>query len=393
MKALYILAIAAALVGCSKSVEKEHDHSEHSATESAEHGHEGHNHEGHVEDAKAKKEHGDGEITLHQEEAKAAGVISQKINPTTFNEVIKTWGRVERASSEEGIASAPVAGIVHLAKGINTGSSVGKGAVIATIDARATSGADANAAAGAVLAAAKRELARVQGLYDRRMATNAELAAAQAAYDQAKASYSPAAARGTATAPIAGTVSAILVQEGEYVNAGQAIATVSRGQGSVLRADLPQSKYSLAGSINDLVADFPGGVKVQVSTAGGRRLSAAPAGSSASGTYIPVYFTSPGAAAPAGTPFTAYLIGAKREGVMAVPNTALSEQQGNFYVYQHLHGDHYRKLPVVVGESDGLRTEIKSGIAPGTEIVVKGATVLRLSETSAVAPEGHSHEH
>ena len=78
---------------------------------------------------------------------------------------------------------------------------------------------------------------------------------------------------------------------------------------------------------------------------------------------------------------------------MTVPNSALSEQQGQYFVYEQVHPEVYMKVPVTIGESDGRRTEILSGIEPGKTIVTQGVTTVRLAETSGNIPEGHSHSH
>ena len=55
--------------------------------------------------------------------------------------------------------------------------------------------------------------------------------------------------------------------------------------------------------------------------------------------------------------------------------------------------EHYAKIPVRTGASDGSRTEILSGLSEGTPYVSSGVQAVRLAETSAVAPQGHSHNH
>ena len=99
-----------------------------------------------------------------------------------------------------------------------------------------------------------------------------------------------------------------------------------------------------------------------------------------------------GSGAAAGTPFTAYLIGSPRSNVLTVPVEALSEQQGSYYVYVNTEGHHFAKRLVRPGASDGERVEI-SGVEPGERVVVRGVSAVRLAETSAVAPQGHSHNH
>lgn len=122
---------------------------------------------------------------------------------------------------------------------------------------------------------------------------------------------------------------------------------------------------------------------------------AQPTAASARGGYIPVYFTIPDNAGSliGGSYCEVYLMGNTREGVISVPEGAVSEQQGEYFVYtEHLPG-HYEKQPVKIGMTDGRRREILSGLSAGDKVVTEGMTFVRLAETSGVVPEGHSHSH
>lgn len=165
--------------------------------------------------------------------------------------------------------------------------------MVATIDASGMSGGDANAAARAALEAAKTEYERMESLYADRLATIGERNAALAAYNQAKAAYSPSASAGRATSPIAGTLTSLDVRQGQYVDAGQVIATVASGGEQTLRIDLPQRYNAMASSLTDAVIAMPyDNQTIRLSEVGGRRLSKAPvAATGAAAAFVPVYFS------------------------------------------------------------------------------------------------------
>ena len=94
-----------------------------------------------------------------------------------------------------------------------------------------------------------------------------------------------------------------------------------------------------------------------------------------------------------GTAVEVYLQGAPRDNVVTVPVSALSEQQGNFFVYIQLDKEGYLRSPVKLGESNGKDVEILSGVHNGDRVVYEGATAVRLAASSNVIPEGHSHNH
>ncbi|MDE7143766.1 MAG: hypothetical protein K2N76_03105, partial [Muribaculaceae bacterium] len=114
------------------------------------------------------------------------------------------------------------------------------------------------------------------------------------------------------------------------------------------------------------------------------------------GGYVSVYFALPASAAvPAGSAADVWLLAAPRQGVVSVPLSALSEQQGQYFVFEAIHPKQgiFRKIPVSVGATDGLRAEITGGLDGGRTVVTQGATAVRLAEMQSVVPEGHSHNH
>lgn len=362
------------------------------------HGEEGHNHEVHAEEAKADErghKHGDNEIQVHDDIAERFGLQIGTVEKGDFATSVRASGTVAASSTADGVVSAPTAGIVRFARGINPGSEVSRGSVVASIDASGMTGGDSNAAARAALEAAKTEYERIESLYKDQLATVGERNAALAAYNAAKAGYSDRAASGRATAPIGGTITVLAVREGQYVEAGEVIANVASSADLIMRIELPQRFYRLAPEITDAVALFSYLPEpVSVSASGGRRTGAAPIPENSSAAYIPIYFSVPRASGIVpGSTFSAYVLGSNRKDVVTVPNSALSEQQGQYFVYEQVHPEVYMKVPVTIGESDGRRTEILSGIEPGKTIVTQGVTTVRLAETSGNIPEGHSHSH
>lgn len=353
--------------------------------------HDGHDH-GH--DAPETEENHEEAIELHSHSAERFGVVVDTIQPADFREVVRAAGCVVHSGADDGVVAAPVSGTVSFAPGMAPGKSVSRGAVVASVNPRAVAGGDDNSAAAAALDNARAELKRIESLHAEKLATAAEVSAARNAVRQAEAAYSPAAAAEKAKAPIGGSLSALMVKEGEYVGAGDPVAIVCRGEGSLLRVDLPRRYFRNAPDFTDMYADFTDQTGFCVSERGGRRITGAVAGDSeVPGAYIPLYFSAGAASLPPGTPFTAYLHGKTRRGVLSLPVEALSEQGGLFFVYRRIHDGHYDKMPVRVGASDGRRVEIVSGLEPGMEIVTQGVAAVRLAETSAVAPQGHSHNH
>ena len=375
-----------------------HDHGSHAGHN---HSHEGHNHshEGHNHDAETAENEEDShegeEITLHSHQAEEFGVGVDTITAGDFAQIVKVSGQIESATTSRSVVSATASGIVRFAGNITEGKKVAAGAVIASISANGISGGDANAAARAALDAAKRELDRITPLHKDGIVSTKDYNAALQAYEAAKAAYSGTPSGGSATASTAGVITSLLVRQGEYVSVGQPIAIVSGNSSLTLRADLPEKYYNFLPTVSS--ANFRAAYTADIvclKDLNGKLLSSAGAVGDNQRGYLPVYFSfeNNGKVVP-GSFAEVYLIGAKRSGVLAVPVAAVSEQQGQHFVYVRLDADCYKKCPVILGGNDGDRVEIVSGIKSGDVVVTRGMTFVKLAETSGVVPEGHSHSH
>jgi multidrug efflux pump subunit AcrA (membrane-fusion protein) len=80
--------------------------------------------------------------------------------------------------------------------------------------------------------------------------------------------------------------------------------------------------------------------------------------------------------------------GARR--VLAVPASALVDEDGIPSLYLHVAGESFIKRWVRTGVRDGAWVEILDGLTGGERIVVEGAAVVRLVSLSGAISE-HSH--
>jgi RND family efflux transporter MFP subunit len=352
-----------------------------------------HDHE-HAEHEHAETKDGLTEIVVEPDVAKRFGVEAIKLQPTTFNSIIKVSGKIMQSTDGASIAAAPTSGIVTIASGISQGKQVSAGALIATVKSSGISGGDPNAVARAAVESAKKEVERLKPLHEKGIVSTEEYNAAVAAYNSAKAAYSPAASSGRIAAATSGVITELYVQQGQYVEAGAPIASISASKSLVLRADLPQRYISSLGSITCAKIRTPYSENViDLGDLSAKRISATD-NIARQGGYLPIYFsfTNDGSFV-AGTSVEVFLEGAPKENALVVPLKAICEQQGKYFVFVKLDEEGYLKYPVELGENDGENVEIISGVKAGDNVVVKGAVTVRLAESSGVAPEGHSHNH
>jgi len=78
---------------------------------------------------------------------------------------------------------------------------------------------------------------------------------------------------------------------------------------------------------------------------------------------------------------------------LTISNTALIEEQNNYSVLIQLTPESFEKREVKVGNSDGLKTEILSGIKATDRVVTRGAILVKLASVSnSIDPHaGHVH--
>lgn len=370
-----------------------HDH-DHEGHDHDEEDHDDHDHD-HEENGRHEGHDHSGLIELKEKTAERFGVMTERIDPSDFSEVTVVSGRIEAKASDEGVASATRNGILTLSPNINTGVRVGAGTSIGTISASNVQGGDPTVQAIAVRNAAKRELDRLKPLHDDGIVSTEEYNNALKAYEEADAAVRTS-KQGSASvnSPKSGVITQLLAKTGEYVEIGQSIAVISGNTSLTLRADVPEKYINRIPQV--VTANFrPASSEETFSLEDlNGRLISNPGSSVSENGYIPVYFSfsNNGAVAP-GAFAEIFLKSGNRHGVLSVPKEAIVEINGNKCVYA-AHGDgHYIKHVVTLGASDGKKVEIISGLNPGEDVVVKGAQIVRMAETSATAVPGHTHNH
>lgn len=379
------------LGGCAHSSE---NHSGHDHNEDNEH----HDHseiEDHHDHIEEEAHHDHSGVMIQTGQAKKYGIETDTIMPASFREAIKTSGYIQPSPSDVYTVSARKSGIVSFLPGVSEGSYVKAGSSIGSISSDGLQGGDPAQAAEANLKSAKAEYERLKPLYEEKLVTASTFKEAERAYNEAKAIAGTRSTAGVIplSATQEGVISNLFVTSGQFVEAGAPVARINKNSIYTLTAELP-ARYS--GQIPSIAtASFiPDGRDeiVSLENLDGKKISNAV--ETASGGYIPVRFSFSGNPSqhPAGYA-EIFLLGKEREGVISVPRGALLELQGNKYVYVVHHGSEYEKRLVKTGASNGDRIEIIEGITPGECIVTKGASVVRMAETSAVAPPSHTHNH
>ena len=349
---------------------------------------------GHADEA---KEHS-GEIVIDTAEARASGIAVETVQPGEFSGVIPCGGKILAAQGDEATVTATVAGIVRLVRGVAEGSPVGKGAAVFTISSRNLQDDPARQAAIAYQKA-KNEYERAAKLVKDRIVTQKDFNQIRADYEAAKTAYDAFkqdGARGGGVAvksPIGGYVKTCLVKEGDYVSVGQPMMTVTQTRSLYLRANVPERYYQQMGTISSAKFKTAHGGRVYSLAQMDGRLVATGKQTGDGSPYIPVTFEFSNRADVAPGSFVeTYLLTAPRQGVVTVPVSALTDEQGLNFVYIQTDPTCYERREVTIGQTDGERVEIKSGLKADEKVVTEGAVQVRLAGASTAIP-GHTHNH
>lgn len=394
----------------------DHDGHDHAPDEScsgdhADHDHSAHNHDGHnhapgesCTDGHDHSGHGHGaeassdEIVFTPEQAAKTDFEVQKVEPSVFHEVIKAGGRIMPAQGDEVSVVAPAAGIVSFAgTKLSDGSSVGRGQRLFYISSKNIATGDVVSRNRASYDKAKNDFERAGKLLADRIVSQREYDEARLAYEQARTEYEALAgsssARGVGvSASIGGFIGSLAVNEGDYVETGALLANITQNRSLVLRAEVSQSYLARLRNITSANFTVPyDDTTYELAAMGGRLLSVSR--NSLTGTaLVPVTFEFRNTASVIpGTYVEVSLLGAPESNVIALPLTAITEQQGLYYVYVQIDAECYERREVKLGPDDGVRIKILSGIKPGERVVTRGAVNVKMASASGSIP--HTHEH
>jgi multidrug efflux pump subunit AcrA (membrane-fusion protein) len=184
------------------------------------------------------------------------------------------------------------------------------------------------------------------------------------------------------------------VKNGQYVDAGQAIVSVSQNRTLVLQADVQQKYAPLLGLVKSAnfrtlhdnrvyTLDELNGKLVSYGRNTGTDNFMVPVNIQVNNTvsFFPGSFVE------------VYLKTVSNSEVLTVPNSAIIEEQGSYFVYVQVHPELFEKRLVKPGSSDGIRTEIIGGLSKSERIVSKGAILVKLAQTSGALDPHAGHVH
>jgi len=366
-------------------------------------------------------------ITVHADEKTAIQEAKKIIIPTTntttftkeqswkvdfltelplrepFGQIIKTSAQVLSSQGDEIIISAKTNGTV-IFKGDNVleGKSVMAGQAMFVISGNGL--ADNNSAVRFSEAKNnyekfKANFERVQDLAKDKIVSEKELIQAKTEYDNARVIYENLSRNFSANGQtifsnMNGFVKQLYVSNGQYVETGQPIIVISQNKNLVLKAEVQQKYLPLLSSIVSAnIRILNDSQTYTLEQLNGKLLSYG-RNASSDNYLIPINFQIDNKGSFISGSFVEMYIKTRTNALaLTIPNTALIEEQGNYYVYVQITPESFEKRQVRIAVTDGIKTEIRNGLTESERIVSHGAILIKLASASnSLDPHaGHNH--
>jgi RND family efflux transporter MFP subunit len=196
-------------------------------------------------------------------------------------------------------------------------------------------------------------------------------------------------------APIAGVVVRGGAAVGEHVPTDRAVFTLLSSDAVLVEAHLAEADVARAGRSRDAVYETPDarGTFVPLLGGGGKLLFLGPEVDAATRCVPLVYeVPNPMGALRVGMSLTVHVETERAEAALAVPETALVDEEGRAVAFVQLAGETFERRDLKLGIRDSGFVQVLGGLAAGERVVTKGAYAVRLASVSTSLPaHGHSH--
>lgn len=360
-----------------------------------------------AEQAGVKKEEGHSEaaeLTLSSEEAERAGVKVEEIKAQPVSDTVVVTATIQPDADKVARVAPRIEGRITAAPA-KLGERVRAGQALATLDSVGVG--EAHAAwlqAQSELRIAEADFKRAEALNAEEIIARKDFLRAQSDRDKAAAALraaadklrllggNPAAGDGrvsgfAVTAPFAGTVIEKKATLGELGSPSQTMFTIADLSRVWILANLPEAalaKVHIGAQAKVNVPAYPsetfGGRVDHIGAAldkDTRTVAARIVVSNADGRLKPEMFA------------TATIdVAGERRNVLSLPDAAIVLMQGQPTVFVYEQGA-YEMRAVEPGERSGGRTEIKSGIKPGEQVVTSGTYALKARKLKSQLGHGH----
>jgi RND family efflux transporter MFP subunit len=342
-------------------------------------------------------------ITFTKEQSWKVDFATAEARLEPFGQIIRTTAQIQASQGDERMITAKMSGLVLFPNNnLVDGKTVRAGQTLFSIDGSGM--ADNNLSvrfteAESEFNRAKAEFERMTELAKDKIVSQSDLLRAKSDFTNAEAVYNNlrknfSAGRQSVSSPISGFITGVLVRNGEYAEAGQTVLVVSQNRDLFIKAELQPKYYDILSNIT--TANFRrlnNNQTYKLEELGGRLLSYGKS-TDINNPLIPVVFqVNNKAGLLPGSLVELFIQTQTKTQALTVPNEAIIEEMGNYFVFVQLTPELFEKRAIIKGATDGIRTEITEGVSAGERVVSKGAILVKLAQTAGAldAHAGHVH--
>lgn len=328
---------------------------------------------------------------------------TETVEKEMVGQIIRSAGQIKNAPEDERVIPSAMSGIVQFSgSGLFEGTKVTSGQTLFRIDGSAM--ADNNlsvrfAEAESEYNRAKTEYERKEMLISERIVSESELNNALAEYKSAEANYNNLKKNFTAgsqsiTSPISGHVKELLVENGQYVEAGQSVLCITKPGRLIIQTELQPKYFDKLDNITSINFRMVNGEHTySLKELGGSILSYSRSLDLHNPLITMTIQLDKDIDLIAGSLLEMFLKTEGDQPMTTVPNESIVEEMGNYFVYVQQTPELFEKRLVKKGATDGRRTEIQSGLTAGERVVGKGATIVKLSQLAGSVDVHSGHVH
>ena len=198
-------------------------------------------------------------------------------------------------------------------------------------------------------------------------------------------------------APITGLIVAVHATVGEHVQTETPVFSLLNTETVLIEAQLPEADLARLGPSYRAIYETsaaPGTFVPLLSPEGTGRLVVLGTAVDAKTRTVPLVYEvpNPDGHLRVGMALTVYVETAHVAEALAVPLSALVEEDGRAVAFVQVSGETFHKRELTLGIQDGAFVQVLAGLAAGERVVTKGAYAIRLASVSTTIPaHGHAH--
>lgn len=353
------------------------------------------------------KEENDASISFLKEQAWKMDFQTEKVIWGEIYNTINTSGIWRTNTSQSQSLSSTTSGILEInIPNFTQGTFIKKGTLIATIKSQTLNSNNREGEtkeAAIQLKKAESAYIRAKKLNASKIVSTAEFEVIRNEYDLAQSKYQTLLKAQPTTgkkiiAPSNGFVQSLGIQNGDFVNEGQALFSLTQQNASILETFVsPQHNIQIE-DIQDIwyqrLGDFWSHLAYDENTkeSEGKVLSIHQLVSKEKPMVSVFAEINTMVDKPSGSFTNVAILTGKPQKALVISEEALLESYGNYSVIVQLSGETFERREITIGRKNGDQVEVLKGLKDQEVIVTKGAYQVKLASMSGSVPaHGHAH--